>query len=221
MTGVFEQFGTGYAAALFIGVTYGMTYCGVSCAPFLTTYIMGTQAGALQGLKSLAVFTAARILTLGVLGIGSGVLGTAILPAKSHPHSVSVLLGGAVIAIGVLVCLRPGNRKGNAAKRCLVSRLSVNPTMPLWVIGVVFALVPCPPLAAMLLYAAQTPSLLASGLLLLLFGIGTAVSPLILAATLAGCFSQKLRARVPQYRLLFQRLSGAILILLGVLSVAG
>ena len=225
MTSVFDQSTTPYAAALFTGATYGMTYCGAGCAPFLSTYIMGTQAGALRGLKSVAVFTAARILTLGVLGFGSGILGTALLTAKDRPQSV--LFSGAMMAIGVLMCLRPAREncqshlEGDAAKGWLMSRLTFNSTTPLWVAGAAFALVPCPPLVAMLLYSAQMQSPLASGLLLLLFGFGTAVSPLVLVAILAGCFSQKIRARVPQYRLVFQRLSGLILILLGVLSVAG
>ena len=226
MAGVLEQYATPYAAALFVGVTYGMT-CGAGCAPFLSTYIMGTQAGALQGLKSLVVFTAARVLTLGILGFGSGILRTAFLPAGSLPHGGAVLLSGAVMAIGALMCLRaarenPRSHGGGAtAKGCPESCQRFRATMPLWVVGAAFALAPCPPLVAMLVYSAQMPSPLASGLLLLLLGLGTAASPLVIVAVLAGCFSQKIRARAPQHRLLFQRLSGVILILLGVLSVAG
>ena len=51
-----------------------------------------------------------------------------------------------------------------------------------------------------------------------LFGIGTAVSPLIIICVLAGWFSGKIKTRALQYRMMFQRMSGVILILLGVFS---
>lgn len=94
----------------------------------------------------------------------------------------------------------------------------LQPTTPLWVVGALFALVPCPPLLAMLGCASQAGSPWSGSLLLMLFGLGTAVSPLLLVGVLAGVFSQRIRSLAPQHTLLFQRTSAVLLILLGIVS---
>jgi len=98
--------------------------------------------------------------------------------------------------------------------------LRFKPTTPLWIVGAAFALVPCPPLLAMLAYTSQASSPVSGAALMMLFGIGTAASPAAVAAILAGAFSRKIRFHAPQHSLLFQRISGLILIILGVVTVS-
>ncbi|MDL1963221.1 MAG: sulfite exporter TauE/SafE family protein, partial [Deltaproteobacteria bacterium] len=61
-------------------------------------------------------------------------------------------------------------------------------------------------------------SIISGGIIMALFGIGTTVSPLIIICVLAGWFSGKLKTEAPQHRMMFQRISGLILILLGAFS---
>ncbi|EFK09448.1 conserved hypothetical protein [delta proteobacterium NaphS2] len=70
-------------------------------------------------------------------------------------------------------------------------------------------------MGAMLLYSLKMPSIVWGGIMMALFGIGTAFSPFVIICVLAGWFSKKIKAVAPQYRMMFQRLSGLILILLG------
>jgi sulfite exporter TauE/SafE len=78
-----------------------------------------------------------------------------------------------------------------------------------------FALIPCPPMAGILVYSLNMPSVIGSSLLMLLFGLGTAFSPLFIIFVLSGWFSNRLKANVPQYKMMFQRIAGTILIFLG------
>jgi len=98
-------------------------------------------------------------------------------------------------------------------------RFAFNPTAHLLIMGMAFAMIPCPPMGVILLYSLEMPSVISSSIMMSLFGIGTVVSPLVIISALAGWFSKKMKSEVPQYRMMFQRLSGVILILLGGLPV--
>jgi len=96
-----------YAAALLAGVTYGLACCGPTCGPFLCAYIMCFPAGAAQAAKSLAVFTTARVATLGGLGFAAAFLGKGVVLGADDGGCRSLVLRGVIVLLGVLMWLRP------------------------------------------------------------------------------------------------------------------
>ncbi len=214
-----------YFTALFIGITSGISHCSVVCAPIVSTYIMGSKQGALEGIKSFAVFTVGKVFMCAVLGLASGYIGTIFIGVESDLQYVRLVCSFVLISVGLLMLVRPvcTNCKQSKEKTGVFAffsqRLAFNPTVHLLIMGMAFATIPCPPMGVVLLYSLEMQSVISSGILMSLFGIGTAVSPLIIICALAGWFSKKIKSEVPQYRMMFQRLSGVILILLGGLPV--
>ncbi len=214
-----------YSTALLAGVTSGISQCSVACAPFVSTYIMGSREGALDGLKSFGVFTAGKVFMCAVLGLASGYIGTTFIGERSGFQYFPLVNTLALISVGLLMLIRPVRTtckqlEGKSeALGFLSQRLAFNPTTHMFIMGIVFAAIPCPPMGGILLYSLQMPSVISSSILMAIFGIGTVVSPLIIICSVAGWFSKKIKGEAPQYRMLFQRLSGMILILLGGLPV--
>ena len=221
MVNMLTQSAISYSTALFIGITSGISHCNVVCAPLVSTYIMGSREGALEGLKSFTVFTLGRVFMCAVLGLAAGYIGTTFIGMRSDLKYVPLVYSMVLISVGLLMLIRPvgKNCKQSKEKTKVFSffsqRLAFNPTTHLFIMGMAFATIPCPPMGIVLLYSLQMPSVISSSILMSLFSIGTAVSPLIIISALAGWFSKKIKTEVPQYRMLFQRLSGMILILLG------
>ena len=219
------QFAVPYSTALLIGITSGMSHCSVVCAPVVSTYIMGAREGALKSIRSFAVFTVGRVFVCAVLGLTSGYIGTTLFGVESDLQYVRLVYSSVLILVGLLMLVRPvctncRQSKGKIRVFGFFSqRLAFNPIAHLLIMGMAFAIIPCPPMGAALLYSLEMPSVIYSGILMALFGIGTAISPLIIICALSGWFSRKIKTEAPHYRMLFQRLSGAILILLGGLPV--
>ncbi len=209
-----------FTAALVAGITYGTAYCGPSCGPFLCTYIMGTDTGSVQAARSMAVFTVARIATYGIVGAASALLGMSVFSSQVGNSFVPGLV---VIVIGTLMWRRaPKHEKsekpiriGEPIPSCSGGCLRSPSTMPLWLAGVAFALAPCPPMLAMLACSANAGSPLSGAVVMMLFGLGTSLTPLVVMGLLAGTFSQKIRRLAPQQDLLFRRTASAALMLLG------
>ena len=219
------QFAIPYSTALFIGITSGISHCSVVCAPVVSTYIMGSGQGALKGLRSFAVFTLGRVFMCAVLGLASGYIGATFIGVESDLQYVRLVCSFVLILVGLLMLVRPvctnckQSKEKTEAFAFFSQRFAFNPTAHLLIMGMAFAMIPCPPMGLALLYSSQMPSVISSSIMMSLFGIGTVVSPLVIISALAGWFSKKIKIEVPQYRMLFQRLSGMILILLGAFSV--
>lgn len=207
-------------AAFLAGVTYGFAYCGPSCGPFLCTYIMGSDGGSASALRSLAVFSAARVLTYAAAGAASALLGTAVVALQG---SSSVVLGIAVVVTGALMWRQPSQGGGSgesgcggrSGPSCAARGCGGRAAPPLWLAGIAFALTPCPPMLALLACAANAGSPALGAGIMLLFGLGTALSPLLLISVLAGHCSGRLRRLAPQHTLLFRRTASLTLVALG------
>ena len=214
-----------YSTAFVTGIVSGISQCSVACAPFISTYIMGSREGALDGIKCYATFTAGRVFMYAVIGLVSGYIGTTFDGMGKNAPYLSLVFSFILISIGLLMLIRPVSTNCNRPKGkielfgFISHRVAFNPTTHLFVMGMAFAVIPCPPMAGILVYSLKMPSVISSSILMLLFGIGTAFSPLIIISAVAGWFSSKIKTEVPQYKMIFQRLSGMILILLGGFSV--
>ena len=208
---------------LLFGITTGISQCSTFCAPFVSTYIMGSTEGAGEGFKSFIVFSAGRIFMYAILGLGIGYMGVAFSGLGKNFRYASLIYAAMLILIGLLMLVRPvcSCKKSDHKKGCfsfLSGYFLFNPTIHMFVMGIVLAIIPCPPMGAMLLYSLKMSSIISGSIIMVFFGIGTTISPLVIICILAGWFSGKFKTEVPQYRMMFQRISGLILILLGVFS---
>lgn len=216
-----------YITAFVTGVVAGTTQCAVACAPFISTYIMGSREGVFDAIKSFAAFTAGRLLMYAVMGLISGYIGMALFGAYKDLPLLSLVFGVILVFIGLLMLMRPLANSCPSAndqtRGCgFISRkVAFNSTTHLFIMGMAFALIPCPPMAGMLVFSLKMPSIIGSSSLMLLFGLGTAFSPLFIIFILSGWFSGKLKANAPQYKMMFQRVAGIILIFLGGSYLAG
>ncbi|MBW2010966.1 MAG: sulfite exporter TauE/SafE family protein [Deltaproteobacteria bacterium] len=213
-----------YSTAFVTGIISGTTQCTIACAPFISTYIMGSREGVLDGIKSFTAFTVGRVFMYAVIGLVSGYIGTTFVGMEKNLPYLSLIFGFILISIGLLMLIRPVSTNCNQSKGkielfgFISRRVAFNPTTHLFVMGMAFAAIPCPPMAGILVYSLKMPSVISSSILMSLFGIGTAFSPLIVISALSGWFSRKIKTEVPQYKMMFQRISGIILMFLGVSS---
>ena len=211
---------SGCITALSIGIAASLSQCSVSCAPFVSTYIMGSRDSAAGGFRSYMVFSAGRVFMCAISGLGAGYMGDTLMGMLPNQKYGSIIWSGMMMLIGLLMLMLP-TRAGKRPEfeacwpRLLWDRFIINPTAHLFAMGMAFAAIPCPPMVAMLLYSMNMPSIIHGGMIMALFGIATAVCPLAIVCVLAGWFSKRIKTRAPQYRSMFQRVSGAILILLG------
>lgn len=216
------QFTTDYFLALLLGISAGISQCYLYCAPVISTYIMGLGKNALEGLKFYFVFSAGKIFMCSIIGFCADYMEQTFIGRKNNFYFGSVIFGITLILIGfsmlirpVCVCKKSGNKKSWFIS--FLKYFAFKPGTQLFVGGIASAIVPCPPMGAMLLYSLKMSSTVSCGIMMALFGIGTTLSPLVIISIAAGSFSGKLKIEVPEYRMMFQRISALILILLGVL----
>jgi sulfite exporter TauE/SafE len=217
------EFTAACCSALLFGITTGISQCSTFCAPFVSTHIMGTTEDAAEGFNSFIIFSAGRIFMYAMLGLGIDYMGTLFSGLEKNFKYASVIYAAMLMLIGLLMLVRPvcSCKKSDYKKGCfafLSGSFLFNPATHMFAMGIVLAIIPCPPMGAMLLYSLKISSIISGSIIMVLFGIGTAISPLVIICILAGWFSGKFKTEVPQYRMMFQRISGLILILLGVFS---
>jgi thiol:disulfide interchange protein DsbD len=210
-----KGFANPYLGVLVAGFFYGMTLCSFSCLPYIGTYIMGTQDGFKKGFKATIIFSISRIATYTLLGGLCGYIGSVILK-EINPESILLITGSVIALIGIIVILMPLRACPQSSHK-ISERISLqNPYLHLIFMGVVISLIPCLPLTSVLLYSSTTQSIFTGGLIALIFSIGTSISPLCLFGGLAGWLSKKIRFQIPQRKGLMQRISGIVLVLLGI-----
>jgi sulfite exporter TauE/SafE len=192
------------------------------CAPVMSTYIMGAGRNAKDGLQSFMVFTLGRVFVYAALGAVSGAIGRALMDSTEAVRYAGWICSAALILIGLLMLARPvqggcsGCKNRPGMLNFVSRRVAFNPTAHMILLGAMFSLVPCPPMAAMLLFSMGMPSIFSGALVMSLFAVGTALSPLLVICALAGWLSRGMRRSAPpRYAMLFQRLSGALLIAFG------
>ncbi len=205
---------TPFLAALITGLFTGSTYCLAGCAPFISTYIMGTSNGTGDGLRSYILFTTGRIITYGVIGILTGYMGR-ILDMKGP--GLPFLSGFFFIISGLILCLRDsqGSKVCSAKFNKFCKGFSYRGSIHLFLAGIILSIVPCPPLIAVMTGSLQYHSVLKGSIVMLLFGLGTMLSPLVLIAGAAGFISKKIKESAPRNNLFFQRIAGVIIMIMG------
>ena len=214
---VLEQIANPYLASLTLGLLYGFTVCTSSCLPYLASYIAGIKAGFRKGLTITAIYNTGRIAAYAVIGTIAGLLRTLVDEAifETYQTVFSAIFAVVVIVIGISILFKKGS-----CSTCIPE--NVEPQKGLegfrqhfdvraFFMGFSKGFVLCPPLVAFLLYA-LTNYQANSTVLAVLFGLGTALSPMLILAAVVGWLLEK----APLFRKWTSILGAIALILLGV-----
>lgn len=166
-----------------LGLSVGLTACTVTCLPFMGSWVMARDRGAVR--VDIGLFLAGRVSAYTLLGL---------LAALTSARLIAVLQNGVghfaigVASMGAGGWLLLAERRSRA---CTVSRTAGAPPFAL---GFALSLMPCAPLASLLVFAAQSDSAGSGALQGLAFGLGAAVTPLLLVLPLLSAFGARLRA---------------------------
>lgn len=167
-----------------LGLSMGLTACTATCLPFMSSWVLGRGGSQAQVLHDTSLFIVGRIvayLVLGALAGGVGVwLGQALKGGIGH-----LLIGVASLGAGVWLL------RDQAHQPCAVARASEG--APPLLLGFSLSFTPCAPLASLLAVCASTGGLAAGGQLGLAFGLGAALTPLLILLPLLGMFGRLLR----------------------------
>lgn len=167
---------------ILLGLVYGATACSLSCLPYFGPYLMSTGNGFGDGLASSLTFILGKLCCYTALGGIAAVLGQAFTLNRSH----NVILG--IILLGVALAL-PVVTRGGCRKRCQV----IGKRGSLFVLGIVSSLLPCPPLVAIFLMAANKGMVLSGMSYGFFYGLGLVMSPLLIIGGGFAMISEKIK----------------------------
>ncbi len=215
-----------YVGAFAGGLLYGLAVCTASCLPVVAGYIAGVGAGFAKSVKITMIFNSGRVLAYtligGLIGLFSGLLRFFISDATISPFQVysSIGFGAVTIIIGVMVifkarknCDCPGKATALTLGNRGRGRFGVN--FGAFSLGLTRGLIVCPPLIALLVYSLPFASPLGSVSIAVLFGLGTALSPMLLLGGVTGWLLNK----APLFRRWISLTGGGVLIALGLFTM--
>jgi thiol:disulfide interchange protein DsbD len=216
-----------YLEAISVGLLYGLVYCTPTCLPYIASYIAGVGADFRKGTVVTLVFNFGRVVSYaligGFVGILSGVFRFVVTESSlsAFQQYSSLVFGVITILIGVAVYLKSRSAKhdcpaagspNEAPRKGLRARLDVGA----FSLGLSRGLILCPPLVILLLYSIPFGTPIDGFLLAVLFGVGTAVSPMLLLGGVSGWLLNK----APLFRKWIALAGASMLIILGIAALA-
>ncbi|MEM2099278.1 MAG: sulfite exporter TauE/SafE family protein [Candidatus Bathyarchaeia archaeon] len=211
--------------AFVVGILYGLTFCTSSCLPYIASYIAGTGADFRKSVIITLTYNVGRITAYASIGaILSLLSGTFRLFIDEKAMALfreysSYAFGIITIAVGLSLlqknrafssgCISQGKKQPAFTSK--YRRLDVQA----FLLGLSRGLVICPPLVLLLSYSVPFEVPAASFAIALLFGIGTALSPLLLLGGVTGW----LLSKAPLFSKWLHLGGAAFLILLGASTI--
>lgn len=168
-----------------LGVSLGLTACTATCLPFMGAWVLGRGGTQLQVLRDTGLFATGRILAYTMLGAVAAAAGTWLSQAM-RGGTGHLVIGFASIAAGIWLL-----RAARPHSLCGVAK-SAGSTPPL-LLGFSLSLTPCAPLASLLAVCAAAGSIklgMANGVM---FGLGAALTPLLILLPIINLFGKNLR----------------------------
>lgn len=190
-----------------LGLSMGLTACTVTCLPFMGTWVLGRGGSQTQALRDTALFVSGRIIAYTLLGAIAGGAGVWLAQAM-RGGTGNAVIGLASIAAGVWLL-----RGSKPHVPCGVAR-GAGSTPPL-LMGFSLSLTPCAPLASLLAVCATAGSIklgMANGMV---FGLGAALTPLLILLPLISLLGKNLRDNREWITRWIRWGAAAVLILLG------
>ncbi|MBI4986677.1 MAG: sulfite exporter TauE/SafE family protein [Rhodocyclales bacterium] len=209
----------GLLSVWLLGVSMGMTACTVTCMPFLGTWALGRASGSVEALAHTATFLAGRMSTYTLLGALAGMAGLGLAKALGSGLG-NAAIGGASILAGVWLALRPvtGCRSAPPAARPLRFERNARrrrDSLPPLFLGAALSLAPCTPLASLLALAANSNSAAQGASYGFVFGLGVAVTPVLILVPLAGRLGREVLASRQWLAGWLNLAAAAVLVVLG------
>ncbi len=198
---------TTFFAIWLLGVSLGLTACTATCLPFMGTWVLGRGGTQLEALRDTLLFASGRIVAYALLGALAG--GAGMWLAQALNGGIGNIIIGLVSLIAGVWLLRPAE----AHKPCGIVR-NAGQTPPL-LLGFSLSLTPCAPLASLLAVCAAAGSVklgMANGVA---FGLGAALTPLLVLLPLICLFGSSLRDNRDWLSRWIRWGAAAVLILLG------
>jgi uncharacterized protein len=215
-----------YLGAFTGGLLYGLVVCTASCLPIVTSYIAGVGADFRKGVKITLIFNSGRVLAYAligsVIGLFSGFFRLLVSDATISPFQIysSLAFGAVTIVIGISIFLKarkPCNCNAQTPKNTVVThkigRFGFD--VGAFSLGLSRGLIVCPPLIALLIYSLPFANPLGSVGIAVLFGLGTALSPILLLGGVTGWLLNK----APLFRKWISIAGGSLLIVLGIITM--
>jgi len=214
-----------YIEAFAVGLLYGLVFCTSTCLPYIASYIAGIGANFRKGVSVTLIFNSGRIAAYALIGALIGILTsafrfvlseTSISPFQQYS---SYAFGIVTIVIGTSILLK----SRAAARDCNPEGSgSLNSKKPsgrfdarAFTLGFSRGLIVCPPLVLLLLYSIPFGAPIDSLAVAVLFGLGTAFSPLLLLGGVTGWLLNK----APLFRKWISIVGAGVLIVLGIATI--
>jgi cytochrome c-type biogenesis protein len=208
-----------YMTSFVSGLLYGLVACTATCLPYLASYIAGTGADFRKGTIATLTFNSGRIIAYTLIGAIVGIF-SGLFHFIYEDSTVSIFQAYSTIAFSIVTIIIGAtllykNRKPS----CECSQPSIIPKkrfvgrmdMGAFTLGLSRGLILCPPLLALLLYSVPFASPVDSVAFAVLFGVGTAISPMLVLGGVTGWLLNK----APLLRTWIAIAGAAVLILLG------
>lgn len=216
-----------YVYALAVGLLYGTVFCTSTCLPYIASYIAGIGAGFRKGVLATLIYNMGRVtayaLIGGLVGIFSGMFRFVVSESSFSviQQYSSYGFGIVTILIGISILLKSRSASHNCNPECN-KNLGLNKNgkrfdVHAFSLGFSRGLVVCPYLVALLLlYSVPFAAPIDSFVLAVLFGLGTALSPMLLLGGVTGWLLNK----APLFRKWISIVGAGMLIILGIVTLA-
>ena len=215
-----------YVGAFAVGLLYGTVFCTSTCLPYIASYIAGVGADFRKGVIATLIYNLGRVtayaLIGGAVGIFSGVFRSVVSEASFSVFQQysSYGFGIVTIIIGVSILLKsrlnPHGCNPKCNKNVGQKKIATRFDIRAFSLGFSRGLIVCPYLVAiLLLYAIPFASPIDSFLVAVLFGLGTALSPMLLLGGVTGWLLNK----APLFRKWISIAGGGVLVVLGVVTL--
>jgi cytochrome c-type biogenesis protein len=215
-----------YVGAFAVGLLYGAVFCTSTCLPYIASYIAGIGADFRKGVIVTLIYSVGRVtayaLLGGLVGIFSNLFRFVVSESSfsAFQQYSSYGFGIVTIIIGISVLLKSRSPPQYCNPECnrnvgfgkIVRRFDIRA----FLLGFSRGLIVCPPLALLLLYSVPFATPIDSFAVAVLFGLGTALSPMLLLGGVTGWLLNK----APLFRKWIAIAGGGILLVLGVAAIA-
>lgn len=208
-----------YLTAFASGLLYGLVACTATCLPYLASYIAGTGADFRKSVATTLTFNTGRIIAYTLIGALIGGF-SGLIHFLAEDSAISAFQAYSTIAFSIVTIIIGASLLYKNRKPCEVNPSQVKPKkgfagkldVGAFTLGLSRGLVLCPPLLALLLYSIPFAAPVDTVLFAVLFGVGTAISPMLLLGGVTGWLLNK----APLLRTYIAVAGAAVLILLGV-----
>lgn len=198
-----------------LGVSMGLTACTVTCLPFIGTWTLGRASGQREAFVHVGVFLGGRVLAYASLAALAGAAGGGLARLLAG-NLGNLVIGSVAVGAGLWLALRPGGCRPPASGAPAPVRFQRRrDSLPPLFFGAALTLTPCVPLTSLLALAAQGGSALHGLAAGLVFGLGAAMTPLLVLVPLAGRLGRELRAGRAWLTRWLNLGAAAVLVLLG------